>query len=115
MTATTATRSMRPMIRRLINLLLASLALLGLALGTVACGSACGELARKICKCQPTRAKEDACKLATDSAKRNFDPSNSEEKACQQILNSGDCTCEALAAGDLAACGLANDATDTYE
>jgi uncharacterized protein YgiB involved in biofilm formation len=106
---------MRPMIRRLFKLLLIALTAAGLALTVSACGSACGDLARKICKCQPTRAKEDACKLATDSAKRNFDPSNSEEKACEQILSSGNCTCEALAAGDLAACGLANDATNIYE
>lgn len=106
---------MRPMIRRLIHLLPVGLALLGLALGASACGSACGQLARKICNCQETRAEEDACKLATDSAKRNFEPSDAEENACQKILDSGDCTCEALAAGDLAACGLANDATDIYE
>jgi len=100
---------------RLSMLLLAFCAAVVLALGASACGSACADLARKICKCQPTRAKEDACKLATDSAKRNFEPSNSEENTCQKILNSGDCTCEALAAGDLAACGLSSDATNIYE
>jgi len=106
---------MRPMIRRLINLMLVLTLAAGLALGASACGSACADLAHKICKCQPTRAKEDACKLATATAKRNSSPSNSEENACQKILNSHACTCEALAAGDLAACGLANDATDVYE
>lgn len=89
--------------------------LLGLALGATACGSACKDLANKICKCQPTRSKENACKRSTSAAKRNLELSSKEEDACQEILDSGDCTCQALQAGDLAACGLAHDAELVFE
>jgi hypothetical protein len=98
-------------LKTLLLLLLAA----SLAFGAVACGSACKDLGNKICDCQPTRAKEDSCELALDTAVENFDLSSSQENACQDILDSGECTCEALQAGDLAACGLANDAQVVFD
>lgn len=86
-----------------------------LALAGTGCGSACKELAHKICKCQPTRAKESRCKIAVNAAAKNFDISDQEENRCQKILDSGECTCEALEAGEYAACGLSSDPMDAYE
>ncbi len=85
----------------------------GLFLG--GCGSACEDLADKICKCQPTRIKEDTCRISIDAAKKNLDLTSEQEDTCQEILDSGDCTCEALAAGDYQACGLSNDAEIAYQ
>ena len=103
------------MVTRLLNaVILLSLAA-GLALSGLACGSACEDLANKICDCQPTRTKEDSCKISISSAVENYDISSGQDDACQKILDSGGCTCEALKAGDLAACGLANDATTVFE
>jgi hypothetical protein len=73
------------------------------------CGSACKDLANKVCDCQPTRAKEDRCHRSIDAASSNFDLSDEEEDACQAILDSGECTCEAIEAGNFAACGLSYD------
>jgi len=86
-----------------------------LALAGSGCGSACKELGHKICSCQPTRAKESRCKTAVDAAAENFDLSDEEEDHCQKILDSGDCTCEALEAGEYAACGLSADPMDAYD
>lgn len=101
---------------RLVSILLALFALAGLAVLSAGCGSACEDLANKICDCQPTRAKADRCKINVDTATRNMDLSDEEEDRCQAILDSGLCTCEALEQGDLASCGLASmpsvDATD---
>jgi hypothetical protein len=80
-----------------------------LALWVGGCGSACEDLANKVCNCQPTRAKKDRCKLNVDAAVRNFDLSDEEEDRCEKILDSGRCTCEALAAGEHSACGLSSD------
>lgn len=86
-----------------------------LALAGAGCGSACKELANKVCKCQPTRAKEDRCKTAVRAAAKNFDLSDKEEDRCQEILDSGSCTCEALEAGEYAACGLSQNPLDAYQ
>ena len=73
------------------------------------CGSACKDLAHKICDCQPTRAKKDRCNVSIDTLASNFSLSVEEENRCQHILDSGRCTCEAIAAGDYSACGLSYD------
>ena len=78
-----------------------------LALLGSGCGSACEELADKICNCQPTRSKIDRCKINVNTATRNLDLSDEEEDRCQAILDSGLCSCTALTAGDFASCGLA--------
>ncbi len=89
--------------------------LLALAAMSFGCDSACRELANKICDCQPTRAKVVRCETTIETADRNIDPSDGEEDRCQEILDSGACTCEALNSGDLAACGLSEDAMDVWE
>ncbi|MBN2497722.1 MAG: hypothetical protein JXR96_24220 [Deltaproteobacteria bacterium] len=79
------------------------------------CGSACRDLANKVCDCQPTRAKKERCEIAVSVADDNLDASDAEEEACQQILDSGSCTCDAVLTGDLAACGLAHSTLDLSE
>lgn len=86
---------------------------LALAL-SVGCGSACKDLAHKVCNCQPTRAKKDHCNQSIDSVAQNFDLSDEEEDRCQNILDSGRCTCEALSAGDYSACGLSADPLSVF-
>jgi len=97
---------------RLLPIFVLFLAVATLALG---CDSACRELADNICECQPTRAKVARCETTIETADRNIDPSDGEEDRCQEILDSGACTCEALNSGDLAACGLSEDAMDVWE
>jgi hypothetical protein len=89
--------------------------IVALALLASACGSACEDLANKVCKCQPTEAKKDRCKINVDAAVRNFDLSDKQEDRCQKILDEGTCTCEAVLAGDLNACGLSFDPMDAYD
>jgi hypothetical protein len=86
-----------------------------LSLGVAACGSPCEDLAHKVCRCQLTEAKKDRCKINIDAAVRNFDLSDEQEDRCQKILDSGTCTCEAVLAGDLNACGLSYDPMTAYE
>lgn len=76
------------------------------------CDSPCRELADYICNCQSTRAKRESCRNSIAAADSNIDPSDEEEDACQRILDSGRCTCQALAAGEYAACGLAANPLD---
>jgi hypothetical protein len=88
---------------------------LALAMLSAACGSACEDLAHKVCKCQPTEAKKDRCNINVDAAVRNFDLSDEQEDRCQKILDQGTCTCEAVLAGDLNACGLSFDPMTAYD
>ena len=89
--------------------------LLALAVLATACGSACEDLAKKVCRCQPTEAKKDRCRINIDAAVRNFDLSDEQENRCQKILDRGTCTCDAVLAGDLNACGLSFDPMTAYE
>jgi len=43
------------------------------------------------------------------------DLSDEEESHCQEILDSGRCTCEALDAGDYSACGLSADPMSVFD
>jgi hypothetical protein len=86
-----------------------------LSLASAACGSPCEDLAHKVCRCQPTKAKKDRCNINIDAAVRNFDLSDGQEDRCQKILDSGTCTCEAVLAGDLNACGLSYDPMTAYD
>lgn len=73
-----------------------------------ACGNDCKDLADRICNCQATRAQQQRCQQAANAANGNTSLSSQEQDVCKKILDSGKCTCDALDAGDFAACGLAN-------
>jgi hypothetical protein len=78
-----------------------------LGLAVAGCGSACKDLANRICDCQPTRAKQDQCKKAVDASSKNFSPSDEEESRCDKLLKQ--CTCELIRSGNYhAQCGLSN-------
>jgi hypothetical protein len=96
---------------KLLVLLLPALVLCSLL--AAGCATPCEDLAHKVCDCQPTRAKQDRCDTAIDAAVQNMDLSSEEDDRCQAILDSGSCTCEAIAAADYAACGLSADAAAT--
>ncbi len=76
------------------------------------CGSACEDLAYKVCRCQSTRVKQDRCRYSVRVAVRNTDISDEREDACESILDSGKCTCEAVVSGDTAACGLSTESPE---
>jgi len=87
---------------------------LALSILITGCGSACKDLANKVCDCQPTRSKKERCEIAINAAARNMDLSDEEEDRCQAILDSDRCTCQALETGDFSACGLSVDPMITY-
>ncbi len=100
--------------RSCLSSLLALALLLAAACLGAGCDSACKELGHKVCDCQASRSAELRCEIAIESAYQNSEPSDSEEDRCQAILDDGTCTCEAVAADNLAACGLANDAASAW-
>ena len=99
----------------MMRILVFSTLLVALAVLAAACGSACKDLANKVCRCQPTEAKKERCRINIDAAARNFNLSDEQENRCQKIINSGSCTCDAVLAGDLSACGLSFDPMSAYD
>jgi len=87
---------------------LPALALLGaVTLSSAGCGNACVDLAKQICSCQPTKAKQADCQTRVDTQKLASDANKAERQRCSELVDT--CTCAAIACGDLAACGLARD------
>jgi hypothetical protein len=84
----------------------AALTLLAAVLVLPACTSPCDELASTICGCEKTRDRQDACRQTFVSG-NPVSVSSERQDLCDQYLET--CTCEALASGDYAACGLANE------
>lgn len=76
------------------------------SLALTACTSPCDELATTICDCEKTRDLRDQCRQ-TFVAGNPVSVSSGRQDLCDSYLET--CTCEALAAGDYAACGLANE------
>jgi hypothetical protein len=95
---------MRRLIWLRFSLVLALLA--GLGTSAVGCKDPCAELANKICDCEPDETQKQSCKdrYKTDTVK----PTDAEQDRCDKLNDS--CSCNALACGDFAACGLGKDA-----
>jgi hypothetical protein len=94
--------------------LLAPLALAVLALGLTGCGSACQDLAGRICSCQPAGALRDNCNSSVKTQIGSLQPSGADQAFCAQKLK--DCPdfesrpdeCpQLLTAAGKVACGLA--------
>jgi len=69
------------------------------------CGNPCDDLANRICNCNPNDASVTACKNRVSADTRS--PTSADNTTCSKLLDT--CTCSALACGNYAACGLAND------
>ena len=71
----------------------------------IACSTPCDDLANRICICQPTADMRANCHRVF-IAGNPVNISSERQDVCDQALKT--CTCDALDAGDFAACGLAN-------
>ncbi len=78
-------------------------------LATAACGNPCRELSLKVCDCKPTQALRQACiaRVRARAAAASGDAQAADQKSCAARLEQ--CSCAALAAGNLQACGLSNE------
>ena len=70
-----------------------------------ACADPCMDLAKQICACEPTIVKQQSCDLRVEAQAEYRDPTKEQMERCEALKEN--CTCEKLAAGDMAACGLA--------
>ena len=70
-----------------------------------ACSSPCDDLASTICGCERTLDRQDACRK-TFVTGNPVSISSQRQDVCDKYLDT--CTCDALDAGNFAACGLAN-------
>ena len=70
-----------------------------------ACADPCMDLAKQICACEPTIVKQQSCDLRVEAQAEYREPTREQMEQCEVIKEN--CTCEKLAAGDMAACGLA--------
>lgn len=72
-----------------------------------ACKGPCEELADLICDCELSASSQNQCDEQVRAAKQQREVSAAEEVTCEAKLET--CTCDALQADDLAACGLSKD------
>ena len=76
-----------------------------MALGTAGCDEPCRVLADQVCECEPSEARQNACKSNVSDRAADTKVSEAEQERCSELLDT--CTCERLEEGDWAACGLA--------
>lgn len=84
------------------------LALAALSTQVAACDDACLALSKEICRCESTQLAQQACiQRVENEASQAPDgtPTVKQKERCTELIDS--CNCDALAAGDLEACGLA--------
>ena len=78
---------------------------LGISFLGAGCDNACTELNNKRCRCERTEAEQRACLQRVDSLSGGRDLTTEELETCERLLDT--CTCEAMAMGNIKACGLA--------
>ncbi len=71
------------------------------------CDDPCVELSRQRCDCERNETAQRACRQRVDETEPTRDATQAEFDCCSRLLDT--CTCERLAAGDLAACGVAQE------
>ncbi len=76
-----------------------------LALG--ACADPCRQVAEVVCACETDQSRERTCLNEVEATRQAHPASESDLQACEQIIESNQCDCEALALGQTEACGLA--------
>ncbi|MEK7705199.1 MAG: hypothetical protein AAB426_09590 [Myxococcota bacterium] len=72
--------------------------------GASACDSPCVTLGHVICDCETSETAQQSCRQTVDDRSKDTDVSSADEKRCSELLDS--CSCNKLADGNLAACGL---------
>ena len=77
-----------------------------LCLGWVACGDPCKDLASRYCACAALPGEVQACQQRISSQVQQQSLSRGAQGHCADLLTLGQCTCQNLAKGNLAACGL---------
>lgn len=97
--------TLHPQAISVINLLMRFLGIILMVAG-LAC-SPCKKLAEKICDCRQSQSDRTMCKKNLDLAAQHKSFQDAEDQTrCQEILNSPDCTCEAILSNQLEKCGL---------
>ncbi|RYF10886.1 MAG: hypothetical protein EOO40_04310 [Deltaproteobacteria bacterium] len=99
------------------NLALVARRAAGVALwcAVAACGDPCRDLAEAYCNCEPMPERRAACldKVGAiyeqNKQNKQQDQDAGAAKSCRNLLDG--CTCEAVAQGNLQACGLSLQAT----
>jgi len=72
----------------------------------VACADPCTQLSQAVCDCKPNEPEKTLCleQVRVSRAAKTEGVLEAEALACEALLDA--CTCEKLAEGNLAACGL---------
>ncbi len=78
-----------------------------LATATAACGNPCDDLVNTICGCNSNDTAIQACKNRVSADTMYTSPTAAQKDTCSKLNDT--CTCNALACGDFAACGLAKN------
>lgn len=81
--------------------------LLALHLSLTGCGDPCSDLASKICRCEPNETDQRACEQRAETEGSRRKSSDADKERCADFVDS--CSCNKLAQGDLAACGLSKE------
>lgn len=95
---------MMRVIFRAVVFILAGFAMSALSLS---CDDPCTKLSHKICECERDEYTQQACIQRVDTIAERRDVSEREENCCAELIDQ--CTCDKLADGDLAACGIAQE------
>lgn len=74
-----------------------------------ACGDPCRDLSEAVCRCAPSREEQQRCIKHVRALANLNDKSDTAQARTQCAAMLQSCTCEALANGDLKACGLASE------
>ena len=70
-----------------------------------ACDDACSDLSERICSCEATQNSQRACLQRLDQRSADRNPTAQDLEQCNALIDT--CSCEQLADGNYAACGLA--------
>lgn len=89
---------------RLTVLRVAMLLLIGWGVG---CADPCRQVAEIVCACEPDQSSERSCLSEVEAARQVHPASEEDSAACQRVIESNQCDCDALALGRIEACGLA--------
>jgi hypothetical protein len=72
-----------------------------------ACADPCRQVAEVVCSCEPDQSSQRSCLSEVEAARAAHPATEEDLAACDQVLASEQCTCDALAMGEIEACGLA--------